>query len=140
LHTAKVITEAQETEHHGVSFSTPKIDLEQLRNWKANDVVGKLTGGLAAMAKQRGVMVVQGLGKFTSPNQIAFTSTDGKVTKVGFESAIIAAGSQATKFSLAPRGRKNYAFRFWSIGSSRYSQTYARDWWRDYWSRNGNGI
>jgi dihydrolipoamide dehydrogenase len=102
LHTAKVITEAQETEHHGVSFSTPKIDLEQLRNWKANDVVGKLTGGLAAMAKQRGVMVVQGIGKFTSPNQIAITSTDGKVTKVGFENAIIAAGSQATKFPGAP--------------------------------------
>jgi dihydrolipoamide dehydrogenase len=102
LHTAKVITEAQETEHHGVNFSTPKIDLDQLRNWKANDVVGKLTGGLAAMAKQRGVMVVQGNGKFTSPNQIAVTSTEGKVTKVGFENAIIAAGSQATKFPGAP--------------------------------------
>jgi len=102
LHTAKVITEAQESEHHGVSFSTPNIDLEQLRNWKANDVVGKLTGGLAAMAKQRGVMVVQGIGKFTSPNQIAVSSTEGKVTKIGFENAIIAAGSQATKFPGAP--------------------------------------
>ncbi len=44
LHTAKVITEAEETAHHGVSFSSPNINLEQLRNWKANDVVGKLTG------------------------------------------------------------------------------------------------
>jgi dihydrolipoamide dehydrogenase len=98
LHTAKVITEAEETSHHGVSFGAPKIDLDQLRNWKANDVVGKLTGGLAQMAKQRGVTVVQGLGKFTSPNQIAVTGDDGKVTTVGFENAIIAAGSQATKF------------------------------------------
>jgi dihydrolipoamide dehydrogenase len=98
LHTAKVITEAEETSHHGVSFSAPNIDLEQLRNWKANDVVGKLTGGLAAMAKQRGVTVVNGLGKFTSPNQIAVTAADGKVTTVGFENAIIAAGSQAAKF------------------------------------------
>lgn len=98
LHTAKVITEAEETSHHGVSFSAPNIDLEQLRNWKANDVVGKLTGGLAAMAKQRGVTVVNGIGKFTNSNQIAVTAADGKVTTIGFENAIIAAGSQATKF------------------------------------------
>lgn len=102
LHTAKVITEAEETAHHGVSFSSPKIDLEQLRNWKANDVIGKLTGGLAAMAKQRDVTVVQGLGKFTGPHQIAVTAADGKVTTVGFDYAIIAAGSQATKFPGAP--------------------------------------
>ena len=102
LHTAKVITEAEDTSHHGVSFGKPNVDLEQLRTWKANDVVGKLTGGLAAMAKQREVTVVQGVGKFTSPHQIAVTGADGKVTKVGFENAIIAAGSQATKFPGAP--------------------------------------
>ncbi|CAN4269166.1 Lpd Pyruvate/2-oxoglutarate dehydrogenase complex, dihydrolipoamide dehydrogenase (E3) component, and related enzymes [Methylophilaceae bacterium] len=102
LHTAKVITEAEETSQHGVSFSAPNIDLEQLRHWKANDVVGKLTGGLAAMAKQRDVTVVQGLGKFTGPNQIAVTAADGKLTTVSFDYAIIAAGSQATKFPGAP--------------------------------------
>jgi dihydrolipoamide dehydrogenase len=102
LHTAKVITEAEETAHHGVSFGKPNVDLEQLRSWKENDVVAKLTGGLSAMAKQREVTVVQGLGKFTSPHQIAVTGADGKVTKVGFENAIIAAGSQATKFPSAP--------------------------------------
>lgn len=102
LHTAKVITEAEDTAHHGVTFGKPNVDLEQLRTWKANDVVGKLTGGLAAMAKQREVTVVQGVGKFTSPHQIAVTGADGKVTKVGFENAIIAAGSQATKFPGAP--------------------------------------
>ena len=111
LHTAKVITEAQETAHHGVSFGAPKVDLDTLRNWKANDVVGKLTGGLAAMAKGRGVTVVQGVGKFTSPNQIAVTlndgsAADGKVTTIGFEHAIIAAGSQATKFPGAPEDER----------------------------------
>lgn len=102
LHTAKVITEAEDTAHHGVTFGKPNVDLDQLRNWKANDVVGKLTGGLAAMAKQRGVTVVNGVGKFTSSHQIAVTAADGKVTTVGFENAIIAAGSQATKFPGAP--------------------------------------
>lgn len=106
LHTAKVITEAEETSHHGVSFGKPKIDLDQLRNWKANDVVGKLTGGLAQMAKQREVTTVVGVGKFTSPNQIAVTSDDGKVTTIGFENAIIAAGSQATKFPGAPEDNR----------------------------------
>ena len=98
LHTAKVITEAEETAHHGVTFGAPQVDLEQLRNWKANDVVAKLTGGLAAMAKQRNVTTVQGVGKFTSPNQMAVTAEDGKVTTISFDNAIIAAGSQATKF------------------------------------------
>jgi dihydrolipoamide dehydrogenase len=106
LHTAKVITEAEETEHHGLSFGKPNIDLDKLRNWKANDVVGKLTGGLAQMAKARGVTVVNGLGKFTSPNQIAVTAADGKVTLIGFENAIIAAGSQATKFPGAPEDER----------------------------------
>jgi dihydrolipoamide dehydrogenase len=106
LHTAKVITEAEETEHHGLSFGKPSIDLDKLRNWKANDVVGKLTGGLAGMAKQRGVTVVQGVGKFISTNQIAVTTPDGKITTVGFENAIIAAGSQATKFPGAPEDER----------------------------------
>lgn len=106
LHTAKVITEAEETAHHGVAFGKPNVDLDQLRNWKANDVVGKLTGGLAQMAKARGVTVVNGVGKFTSPNQIAVTAADGKVTTVGFENAIIAAGSQATKFPGAPEDER----------------------------------
>jgi len=98
LHTAKVITDAEETAHHGVSFSAPNIDLEQLRNWKANDVVAKLTGGLAAMAKQRHVTVLQGTGQFTSSHQIAVTAADGSISTVSFDQAIIAAGSQATKF------------------------------------------
>jgi dihydrolipoamide dehydrogenase len=102
LHTAKVITEAEETAVHGVSFGVPKIDLEALKNWKANDVVGKLTSGLAGMAQQRDVTIVNGVGKFTSPNQIAVTAADGKVTTIGFENAIIAAGSQATKLPGAP--------------------------------------
>ena len=102
LHTAKVITEAEETAHHGVSFGAPNIDLDQLRNWKANDVVAKLTSGLAQMAKQRQVTTVEGVGQFTGANQIAVTAADGKVTTISFDNAIIAAGSQATKFPGAP--------------------------------------
>jgi dihydrolipoamide dehydrogenase len=102
LHTAKVITEVEESAPHGLSFSKPEIDLEKIRHWKANEVVGKLTTGLAGMAKQRDVQVVHGVGKFNSSHQIEVTEPGGKVTKISFEHAIIAAGSQASKFPGAP--------------------------------------
>ena len=98
LHTAKVITEAEETAQHGVSFGPPDINLEKIRHWKANDVVGKLTQGLSTMAKQRQVTVIQGVGEFTTSHQIKVTKADGQTETVGFEHCIIAAGSQSTKF------------------------------------------
>ena len=97
LHAAKVITEAEEMAAHGITFGRPTIALSKLREWKSNDVVAKLTGGLSQMAKQREVTTVVGVGQFISPNQIKVTAADGTVTTVSFDSAIIAAGSQAAK-------------------------------------------
>ena len=102
LHTAKVITDAEDTASHGVSFNQPKIDLDQLRNWKSNKVVKKLTMGLAQMAKQRDVEVIEGEGKFASSNQITVNLKDGAKKIIGFKSAIIAAGSQSSKISNTP--------------------------------------
>ena len=102
LHTAKVITEAEETASHGVSFGAPTIDLAALKNWKNNDVVAKLTGGLSQMAKQRNVTVVVGNGQFSAANTIIVTADDGATTHINFENAIIAAGSQALKLPNAP--------------------------------------
>ena len=103
LHTAKVITDAEDTASHGVSFSQPKIDLDQLRNWKSNKVVKKLTMGLAQMAKQRDVEVIEGEGKFSSSNQIIVNLKDGTKKTIGFKSAIIAAGSQIGRASCRER-------------------------------------
>ncbi len=97
LHAAKVITEAEEMAAHGITFGRPTIALSKLREWKSSDVVAKLTGGLAQMAKQREVTTVVGVGQFTSPNQIKVTAADGSVTTVSFDNAIIAAGSQAAR-------------------------------------------
>ena len=102
LHTAKVITDAEDTASHGVSFNQPKIDLDQLRNWKSNKVVKKLTMGLAQMAKQRDVEVIEGEGKFASSHQITVNLKDGAKKIIGFKSAIIAAGSQSSKISNTP--------------------------------------
>jgi dihydrolipoamide dehydrogenase len=102
LHTAKVITDAEDTAHHGVTFSKPKIDLEQLRNWKSNKVVKKLTMGLSQMAKQRSVEIVEGTGVFLSPHQIEVTMADKSTKVISFDSAIIAAGSQPTSIPGTP--------------------------------------
>ena len=102
LHTAKVITDAEDTSSHGVAFSSPEIDLEKLRDWKSNKVVKKLTMGLAQMAKQREVDIQEGEGKFISPNEISITCKDGSSKIIKFQSAIIAAGSQPTKIPNTP--------------------------------------
>ncbi|MEK9778080.1 MAG: dihydrolipoyl dehydrogenase [Methylophilaceae bacterium] len=102
LHSAKVITDAEETSQHGISFNKPEIDLEKIRQWKSKDVVGKLTMGLAHMAKQREVTILQGYGEFINPNQIEVTQEDGKKIGVQFEHCIIAAGSQSIKIPGAP--------------------------------------
>jgi len=95
LHAAKVIAETKEMREHGVEFGTPSIDLEKLDGWK-NRIVNRLTDGLAGLAKQRKVTVVQGRGKFTTPNRVAVESASENMT-VSFDQAIIAAGSQAVQ-------------------------------------------
>ena len=95
LHAAKVITEAEEMAHNGVSFGKPAVDLNRLRGWKEG-VIGKLTKGLGSMARARKVSVLEGVGKFTTPNMIEVTGKDG-VKTVSFDHCIIAAGSQVAK-------------------------------------------
>jgi dihydrolipoamide dehydrogenase len=100
LHAAAVIDEAEAMAAHGVSFGKPKIELDKLRKFK-EQVVGKLTGGLAGMAKQRKVRTVQGVGSFISPHELEVKTAEG--TKlIRFEHAIIAAGSQAVRLPMFP--------------------------------------
>ena len=96
LHAAKVIEEAQEMASAGIKFGEPQIDTAKLREWK-NKVVGRLTGGLTTLAKQRKVEVIRGTGKFVSPNEI---EVDGK--RVSFANCIIAAGSESVRLPGLP--------------------------------------
>jgi len=95
LHTAQIINEAEEMARMGVTFGEPEIDLDKLRSGK-DKVVAKLTGGLAALAKQRKVTVVQGTGSFEAPNRIGVDTREGR-TSVIFDQAIIACGSSPVK-------------------------------------------
>jgi dihydrolipoamide dehydrogenase len=104
LHTAAVLEEAQALEAHGISFAKPKIDLDKLRAFK-DGVIGKLTGGLAGMAKARKVTVIQGLGEFVDANHVS-VKTDKGVQTLAFGQAIIAAGSQSVKLPFMPNDER----------------------------------
>jgi len=95
LHVAKVISEAEEMAHQGVSFGEPKIEIDKLRAWKQS-VTGKLSKGLAGLARQRKVQVLQGVAKFASSRVLRVETREG-VKTVSFDYCIIAAGSQAAK-------------------------------------------
>lgn len=95
LHAAKLINEAKEAEHWGIKFGEPKIDLNKLRDWK-NSVVGKLTGGLGQLSKQRKINYVRGTASFVESSTLKIQKHDGGTEDLKFEHAIIATGSVIT--------------------------------------------
>ena len=108
LHVAAVMDEVSHMADLGVDFGAPVVNIDKLRGHKEK-VIGKLTGGLAAMAKMRKVTVVRGYGAFVGANHVEVeettgTSQDKTGTKkvVAFKKAIIAAGSQAVRLPFMP--------------------------------------
>jgi dihydrolipoamide dehydrogenase len=101
LHAAKVIDEAQAMSAHGVEFGPPKIDAGKLRAWK-DQVVGRLTGGLTALAKQRKVTVLRGVAVFDGDHAVRVTPGDGESSVVSFAHCIVAAGSESLRLPGLP--------------------------------------
>jgi len=102
LHVAAVMDEVKHFEALGVSFAPPKVDLAKLKTHKEK-VVGKLTAGLAAMAKMRKVTVVQGTAAFLDPFNIGVELAKGGKQTIRFKQAVIAAGSEAVKLPFLPK-------------------------------------
>jgi dihydrolipoamide dehydrogenase len=109
LHVAAVMDEVSHMDTLGISFGKPTIDRAKLKAHK-NKVVGKLTGGLTAMAKMRKVTVVRGVGTFLDPHHLqveettgSAAETTGKKQVIRFRNAIIAAGSQAVQLPFMPK-------------------------------------
>jgi dihydrolipoamide dehydrogenase len=100
LHAAKVIEDAEEMGKRGIAFGAPEIDLTKLRGWKES-VVKRLTGGVSMLAKQRKVQVVQGVGRFVSPNVLEVMGNSGS-ERIRFEQCVIAAGSEAIRLPGLP--------------------------------------
>ncbi len=108
LHVAAVMDEVKHFDSLGVSFGEPTLDINKLRTHKEK-VVGKLTGGLTAMAKMRKVTVVRGLGQFVGAHHLQVEETtgsaqekSGKKQTIAFKNCIIAAGSQAVRLPFMP--------------------------------------
>ncbi len=101
LHIARVITETQELASSGVQFGSPAVDLDKVRAWKS-DVAGKGAKGIAGLAKQRKVTVVQGTGKFDSPHGMLVSQADGKSIRIAFDACIVAAGSSVARIPGLP--------------------------------------
>ncbi|WP_269901934.1 dihydrolipoyl dehydrogenase [Paenalcaligenes faecalis] len=100
LHTVGVYEAAKELADQGIQFGEATIDINKLRDYK-DGVIGKLTKGLAGMAKARNVEVITGTGRFLGPNQLQVENVAGTMT-IDFKSAIIAAGSQSVKLPFLP--------------------------------------
>ena len=108
LHVAAVMDEVAHMADLGVDFGTPAVNIDKLRGHKEK-VIGKLTGGLAAMAKMRKVTTVRGLGQFVGANHLEVSETTGTAQEqngskkvIAFKRAIIAAGSQAVRLPFMP--------------------------------------
>lgn len=101
LHAAKLIEDARAFASHGVSFGVPQIDLTALRGWKES-VTSRLTGGLAALAKQRKVNVITGFARFSGAHDVIITSAEGE-QRLSFEQAIIATGSEPVRLPFLPK-------------------------------------
>ena len=105
LHVAAVLDEVAHFDKVGVSFGAPRVDRAKLVAHK-NKVVGRLTGGLAQMAKMRKVTVVTGTGRFTDDHHAGVELAAGGTTTIGFARAVIAAGSEAVKLPFMPKDDK----------------------------------
>jgi dihydrolipoamide dehydrogenase len=92
LHASQMIFEARESAHRGITFGPPKIELDKLRAWK-NGIVDKLAGGVAFLAKKRGVQVLTGRGYFEGSQTLRVETAEGQQT-VTYDKAIIAVGSK----------------------------------------------
>lgn len=100
LHVAQIVHEVDEFEQHGLSYGKPSFDIDKIRAWKES-VTNSLTDGLARLAKQRKVTVIQGAGRFSSSHLLEVQTETG-ITTISFEQAIIAAGSHPTKIPVFP--------------------------------------
>jgi dihydrolipoamide dehydrogenase len=101
LHAAALLDELQRAEEYGITVTGMKVDIAKLRGWKQT-VVGRLTGGLGLLCKQRKVRFLQGQATFLNPKAVSVALTAGGQDTVQFEHAIIATGSRPATISSLP--------------------------------------
>ncbi len=94
LHVAEVLNEARHAEAWGITFGSPKIDVDKVRGFKTK-VVNQLTGGLGQLSKQRKITYIQGMAGFRDARTLDITREGQRGSEtLTFEHAIIATGSR----------------------------------------------
>ena len=102
LHVVDVMETAKSFADIGVTFEAPKVDIDKLRGFKES-VIGKLTGGLAGMAKMRKVEIVEGFATFKDAHHLTIALGSGETREISFNKAIIAAGSSVVSLPFLPK-------------------------------------
>ncbi|MBF0613616.1 MAG: dihydrolipoyl dehydrogenase [Magnetococcales bacterium] len=95
LHAARIISESAQATHMGIHFPPPAIDLARLRTWK-EEVVTRLTSGLAQQCQLRGVTRIQGMAHLLSSQHIRVESANSPPADITAERIILATGSTPT--------------------------------------------
>jgi dihydrolipoamide dehydrogenase len=93
LYATHQIVNARESAHRGITFTEPRVDVGKLRAWKES-ILEKLSGGVATLAKMRGVQVIQGRGYFENSQTLRVETSQGQQF-IQFDQAILAVGSLA---------------------------------------------
>jgi dihydrolipoyl dehydrogenase len=76
----------------GITAENVQIDMEKLQAWK-QDVVGRLTGGVATLFEGHGITTVNGRGRLIAPDRMEVTGEEGTEI-VTAPSIVLAPGSR----------------------------------------------
>ena len=105
LHATKIMNEARHADHIGITFTTPKIDLDKLRTWK-DSVIKQMTGGLDVLTKKRNITRIEGRGSFVDSNTLTIKKSDSSEQTLTFDKAILATGSRPIVIPAWPQSER----------------------------------
>ena len=86
---------------HGIKVSKPTYDLSKMMQRK-DEIVTKLTGGVAHLFKHNKVESIHGKGKLISANEVEVTKSKGKKQVLKAKNIILATGSRPINIPSVP--------------------------------------
>ena len=88
-------------DEHGIKVSKPSYDLSKMMQRK-DEIVTKLTGGVAHLCKHNKVESIHGKGKLISANEVEVTKAKGKKEILKAKNIILATGSRPINIPSVP--------------------------------------
>lgn len=97
---------AKNSEIFGVQTGSAQIDLEKTQDWKENQVVKRLTGGVESLLKKNKVEIIRGTASFKDNKHLMVTKEDGSTEELEFQQAVISTGTAPIELAEVPFGEK----------------------------------